>query len=150
MVKNLYKATTASLFLFLSALVPATAATTPPKVVFLGDWVTYYWASGFAANSNWVNQGIEGVYAGNSSAALAAFQADVVSLHPAIVHIMLGADDASTATDEGYQQAVPNFLSNIDAMVKEAKAANIQVILGLESPYFGYDGQLLDLMNLPS
>jgi hypothetical protein len=32
-------------------------------------------------------------------------------------------------------------------MVKEAKAANIQVILGIESPYFGFDGQLLDLMN---
>lgn len=146
-MKNLYKATIATLFLFLSALVPAIAATTPPKVVFLGDWVTYYWSSGFAANPNWINQGIQGVYAGNSSAALAAFQADVVSLHPAIVHIMLGADDASTATDEGYQQAVPNFLNNIVAMVKEAKAANIQVILGLESPYFGYDGQLLDLMN---
>jgi hypothetical protein len=146
-VNNPYKVTIATLFLFLSALVPATAATTPPKVVFLGDWVTYYWTSGFAANSNWINQGVAGVYTGNSSEALAGFQANVVSLHPAIVHIMLGAADASTATDEGYQQAVPNFLSNIEAMVNEAKAANIQVILGIESPYFGYDGQLLDLMN---
>jgi hypothetical protein len=102
-VKNFYKVTIATLSLFLSALVPAAAATTPSKVVFLGDWVTYYWTSGFAANPNWINQGIPGVYAGNSSEALAAFQADVVSLHPAIVHIMLGADDASTATDAGYQ-----------------------------------------------
>jgi lysophospholipase L1-like esterase len=146
-VKNLYKVTIATLFLFLSALVPATAATTPPKVVFIGDWVTYYWASGFAANPNWVNQGISGVYTGNSSEALAAFQADVVSLHPAIVHIMLGADDATTTTDEGFPLAIPNFLNNLDAMVKEAKAANIKVILGIESPYFTYNPQLLDSMN---
>jgi hypothetical protein len=146
-VKNLYKVTIATLFLLLSALVPATAATTPPKVVFLGDWVTYYWTSGFAANPNWINKGISGAYAGISSEVLAAFQADVVSLHPAIVHIMVGADDATTTTDEGFPLAIPNFLNNLDAMVKEAKAANIKVILGIESPYFTYNPQLLDSMN---
>ena len=135
-MKNLYRFTIATLVLFLSALVPATAATTPPKVVFIGDWVTYYWTSGFAANPNWINQGDQGVYGdGNSASILSRFQADVVSLHPAIVHIMMGADDATTTDDGSYQLAIPTFLSSLDAMVKEAKAANIKVILGIEPPF---------------
>jgi lysophospholipase L1-like esterase len=149
-VKNLHKVTIATLFLFLSALVPANSGYHATQGRLPRGLGTYYWTSGFAANPNWINQGSPGVYAGNSSEALAAFQADVVSLHPTIIHIMLGAADASTATEAGYQLAIPSFLNNLEAMVKEAKAANTQVILGIESPYFGYDGQLLDLMNLPS
>jgi hypothetical protein len=48
------------LALFLSALFSAPAATTPPKVVFAGDSVTYGWTSVFAANPNWINQGAPG------------------------------------------------------------------------------------------
>jgi hypothetical protein len=55
------------LCLLLSALVPLVTNAqlapnyhrpqAPPKVVFIGDWVPYNWASAFAANPNWVNQG---------------------------------------------------------------------------------------------
>jgi hypothetical protein len=58
------------LCLLLSALVPlvANAQLAPnyhrlqapanaPKVVFVGDYVTAQWASAFAANPNWINQG---------------------------------------------------------------------------------------------
>ena len=60
---------------------------------------------------------------------------------------MMGADDATTTDDATYQSAIPQFLSNLDAMVKEAKAANIQVILGIEPPAFSYNPPLLNSLS---
>jgi acyl-CoA thioesterase I len=137
------KLTLATLALLLSALVPlvANAQLAPnyhrlqprPKVVFIGDYITYEWASAFAANPNWINQGDPAPFTG-SAAALARFQSDVVSLHPAVVHIMVGAFDAAYVSDESALFDFPGFVSNLDAMVKEAKAANIKVILGTTPP----------------
>jgi lysophospholipase L1-like esterase len=131
-----------TLALLLSALIPLVANAQlaanyhrlpiTPKVVFLGDYLTYEWAGAFAANPNWINQGNPSVYGGGSSDALARFQSDVVSLRPAIVHIMVGAFDAEVTTPEGEPFTVPQFVTNLDAMVKEAKAANINVVLGME------------------
>jgi hypothetical protein len=46
-----YKLTISLFALVLSAFALATASTTkPPKVVFIGDYITYEWASVFAAN----------------------------------------------------------------------------------------------------
>jgi GDSL-like Lipase/Acylhydrolase family len=145
-----YKLTLATLALFLSAFFSATAATTPPKVVFIGDWITYSWASAFAANPNWINQGAPGSSygsEGSSAALLARFQADVVSLHPAIVHIMVGADDANTDDDALFQATMPLFLANLEAMVQEAQAANIKVILGVEPSTLSYDTLQLEQIN---
>jgi hypothetical protein len=117
-----------------------------PKVVFLGDWITYNWASGFAANTNWVNRGSPGVaYFGvNSTSAdvLASFQGDVVSLHPAMVHILIGQGDAAEIKDSNYQLVIPQFLINLHAVVQEAKAANIKVILGIEPATLGGNVQI--------
>jgi GDSL-like Lipase/Acylhydrolase family len=127
-------------YLLLSALVfstcaSATAATTaPPKVVFIGDYITYEWASAFAANPNWINQGDANVNDGASGSTLARFQSDVVSLDPAIVHILVGAYDSYAVSDQSAIYAFQSFLSNLDAMVKEAQAANIKVILGTTPP----------------
>jgi hypothetical protein len=86
------KLTLATLALLLSAFAvhaqpapdyarPRTAPS--PKVVFIGDWVTYSWTDAFAANANWVNQGTPwtGVYgqSGDSESTAARFQADVVT-----------------------------------------------------------------------
>ena len=137
---------TAMLGMVLSASAVASAATTPPKVVFIGDFITYDWSSGFAAHSNWINKGGSASVAefgnGSSSAVLARFQSDVVSLHPAIVHIMIGEGDADATDDGSFQLAVPQFLSNLTAIVQQAKAANIQVILGLEPSVLTYAGQI--------
>ena len=125
----------------LVVLTSAHAATTAPKVVFIGDWVTYGWTSAFAANPNWVNQGTPGVGvfgSGDSGATLARFQADVVALHPAIVHIMIGSSDADEAHDANWRLYSQVFLTSLTAMVTEAKAANIQVVLGLEPGNFSY------------
>jgi acyl-CoA thioesterase I len=132
-----YKLTISLFALVLSAFASATAAPTPPpKVVFIGDYITYEWASAFAANPNWINQGDSNpnINNGDSLSALARFQSDVVNLHPAIVHILLGAYDAYAVSDQSALFDFQRFLSNLDAMVKEAQAANIQVILGTTPP----------------
>jgi hypothetical protein len=117
-----------------------------PKVVFIGDQFTYMWGTTppFAANPSWINQGWDSPVstycflfcsAGTSGGTLARFQTDVIGLHPAIVHIMVGVDDL--ANDDDATQAIggidPEVLNNLTAMVNMAKAANIQVILGIES-----------------
>jgi hypothetical protein len=141
------------LWLLLCALVPLVAnaqlapnyhrlqaPANPPKVVFIGDWITYNWTSAFAANPNWINKGqlgdtYEGV--GMAASVLARFQSDVVSLHPAIVHILIGQGDADGYfSDEGQTGQAPGFLTNLEAIVQEAKAANIQVVLGTEPVVF--------------
>lgn len=151
----------ATLVLLLSALMPfaANAQLAPqfvrergpdeqplPKVVFIGDYITYEWASAFAANPNWVNQGDPMPFSG-SAAALARFQSDVVNLHPAIVHIMVGAFDAAYVSDESALFDFPYFLSNLDAMVKAAEAANIKVILGTSPPINTNDSSYLTQIN---
>jgi Bacterial Ig-like domain (group 2) len=128
-----YKVTLALLGALLSVFVSstATAAENSPKVVFLGDYLTYNWTSGFAANKNWINESRPGMnYPGELSAdAVARFQADVVNLHPAVVHILVGAVDAAIADDESAPIVVANFIANIKNMVAQAKAADIRVIL---------------------
>jgi hypothetical protein len=140
-----YKVTIAFLALFLSAFFSASAANTAPKVVFIGDQITHGWTSAFAANSNWINKGVPDlsyIGAGSSSGVLARFQSDVVSLHPNIVHILIGPADADVVYDSGFQYYVPYFLSNLDAMVKEARAANIKVVLGMGAQNFELEGNL--------
>ena len=134
--------------ILLAGVVPATAlaaTTAPPKVVFIGDEITYGWTSAFAANPNWINKGVPSLTTngeGSSSGVLARFQSDVVSLHPAVVHIMIGAADAYIVYDSGFVYYIPEFWANLDAMVKEARAANIKVILGLEAQNFEFAGNL--------
>jgi lysophospholipase L1-like esterase len=95
--------------------------------VFIGDSITQFWGGfvNFPADQ-WTNQGISGEICGDM---LARFQTDVIAVHPATVHILCGTNDiihqaADAATTE----------SNISAMVAQAKAANIQVILGTVTP----------------
>jgi hypothetical protein len=105
-----------------------------PKVVFIGDWITYNWTTAFAANSNWINQGTLDFFSGNSGGTAARFQADVVSLRPDIVHIMVGVVDEAQEDDALMALTTPDLVSNLNTMVQEAKAANIQVVLGMEPP----------------
>jgi hypothetical protein len=160
-----YKLTLAAFALLLSGLMPvvSNAQTVPyfvrprspngapaPKVVFIGDWITYSWASAFAANPNWINEGAPGqglLGQGNSAETAARFQADVVSLHPGIAHIMIGASNADETLDSNFVAALPDFLANLDTMVKEAKAANIKVLLGMEPSSLSFEPPYLEKMN---
>ena len=143
-----YKAILACLLL--SAFASTSAATTPPKIVFIGDWVTYSWTGAFGANKNWIDEGTPGVGLagkGDSGGTLARFQSDVVNLHPAMVHIMIGSSDADEDHDANFQLTLPYFLANLEAMVKEAKAANIKVILGIEPSSLSFENSILEQLN---
>jgi hypothetical protein len=63
----------------------------------------------------------------------------VVSLHPAIVHIVAGSVDLATASAASQVFVPARFAANIVTMVGEAKAANIKVILGPVTGYLPVD-----------
>jgi lysophospholipase L1-like esterase len=111
------------------------SAAKPPKVVFIGDAITYFWGSGFAANPNWLNRGSNGPPNQNQAYQIQArFQSSVVSLHPAIVHILAGSEDVATANDATFTTTVQSVQNSIIAMITEAQNADIQVILGTIPP----------------
>jgi hypothetical protein len=117
----------AALILFLSALA-ATAATTPQKIVFVGDQVTANWPL-TQTNPNWINQG----QAGASSGSVVADFQTAINLHPNIIHILVGlVDQEQDMGDAVPAEIPPGLLASLQTMVGEARAANIQVILGLE------------------
>lgn len=134
---------------------PTPNLTSAPKVVFIGDNTTVDWTSAFSANPNWINRGT----AVNSYPSLATasslagnFQQNVVALHPAVVHILMGMGDAGIDDDASFQFTNVNFLTGLESMVKQAKAANIQVVLGIEplcGPFNGsaFNGNALQMIN---
>jgi hypothetical protein len=112
------------------AAVAQAFAAAPGPIVFFGDGYTAAWP----LPSNYVNAGVPGFDLDGltSDQAAAAFQAKVVSLHPSIVHIMIGSNNQSD--DATYASNIPQYLVDIATMVKEAEAANIKVILGYMPP----------------
>jgi GDSL-like Lipase/Acylhydrolase family len=140
--------------LFFSALLPVAAHAAPPAptVVFIGDQFTYSWGNSPGAfPSNWINKGWAGPYGldcplkcdlGTSGATMERFKADVIALHPAIVHILVGADDADIDDDEEQQIDWPQYLSFLQTMVTWAHEANIHVIIGLEPTGWAAAGTL--------
>lgn len=133
----------------------AHAAAAPPKVVFIGDNYTVDWTSGFAVNPNWINKGTEvNSYPQQATAYSLAqnFQQDVVALHPAAVHILMGMGDAGIDGDSLEQATPVNFVDGLESMVQQARAAKIQVVLGIEplcgSNYgFAYNGNAQQQIN---
>jgi hypothetical protein len=116
-----YKLTISLFALALSAFASATAATTAaPKVVFVGDYITAQWASAFAANPNWINQGNpEALWLGSEES---VNMANVISLHPTAIHILIGLSAAANVDDATQQISVPAFLDYVNSLVQQAKA----------------------------
>jgi hypothetical protein len=113
-----------------------------PKVVFIGDDTTASWP--MADHPNWINKGV----AGNTTAQmLARFQADVINLHPDVVHILGGTQDALQEDWSDLNQCGPDVCENISAMTQMATAAGIRVVIGtpLEA---GTEDQEIDLSLL--
>lgn len=113
------------------------AMTDPPSVVFIGDSITALWGSGqepqFAEHPSWVDKGISGQ---TSNEVLGRFQADVVDLHPEIVHILIGTNDVypGWALYPSSSNAI-NSAVNVEAMVQMAQANGIHVILATIPPW---------------
>jgi hypothetical protein len=122
------------------------AQSTPPKVVFVGDYITTQWTSAFAANPNWINQGYPAALWDGSENESINFAA-IESLHPAAVHLLIGLATAVTTDDANTPSSVPGFLNYINEIVQEAEAANIKVILGLEPSLPNLNAQYLQQIN---
>jgi lysophospholipase L1-like esterase len=112
---------------------PAKPASDPPSVVFIGDSITAIWGGGqegpqFAEHPNWIDQGIGGQ---TSNQVLARFQADVVDLHPEMVHILIGTNDVYPGWT-----LVPSGANAIDS------AANVEAMVEWNTRYSGHHSTL--------
>ena len=100
--------------------------------VFLGDSLTYGY--GVKAKDNWVtllkndlnikihNKGVNG---NTTTDMLFRFTEDVINLSPNILFIMGGTNDLLS------KRSIDSILNNIEIMIREALASNIEVILGI-------------------
>jgi hypothetical protein len=121
-----------SLLLTVAASAATPKAATSPKIVFVGDQVTANWPL-TQTNPNWINLGQPGA----ASATVAASFQTAINLQPAVIHILVGLVDQEydTREQQGPDLTTTNVLSALQTMVQEARAANIQVVLGLEPQY---------------
>ena len=100
------------------------------RIVFIGDSITELWGlddSGLFSGGI-VNRGISGQ---TSPQILLRFEADVVALKPAAVHILAGTNDVAGNTGP---TSADQYKNNIRAMVTLAKSNGIKVILGAIPP----------------
>lgn len=118
-----------------NAAVAAAQATT--RVVFLGDSITENWALADPAlfERGVVNRGISGQ---TTAQMLVRFRADVVALHPKVVHILAGTNDVAGNTGP---TSTADFENNIMAMVEIARANGIRVVLGAIPPTASFNWQ---------
>ena len=100
------------------------------RAVFLGDSITENWIHADPAlfSAGLVNRGISGQ---TSPQMLLRFHADVVALHPGVVHIMAGTNDLAGNTGPTSAQQYEN---NIMAMCELARANGIRVVLASIPP----------------
>src|ERR1700760_3911730 len=117
------------------AVSTGTASSTVPRVVFFGDTVTYYWGTWLNGNAKWLDRGSSGPpYKNQAYQMLSRFQSTVVSLHPDMVHILVGTEDVALANDATFATTVQSVQTSIMGMVAQARDANIEVILGTIPP----------------
>ena len=99
-----------------------TAVTETPVAVLFGDSITDGWPradEAFFTDNNFVGRGISGQ---TTVDALARFRADVVTLHPKYVAILIGTNDLAE-NDGGI--SMENIVGNIANMVEIAQANGI-------------------------
>jgi hypothetical protein len=102
-----------------------------PLVIFIGDSITYLWATGpgqacFGIHPTWIAKGVPGQTSGQ---VLARFQTDVIDLHPAVVHILVGTNDVYPGWTLGPSDA------NVTAMAQMAQVFAIKVVLATIPPW---------------
>jgi lysophospholipase L1-like esterase len=101
-----------------------------PRVIFLGDSITEFWRDadpGYFSDKV-LDRGISGQ---TSSQILLRFYSDVVELHPAAVHLLVGTNDVAQNTGP---IGDADILNNIRAMVDLAQANHIKLILATIPP----------------
>jgi len=105
-------------------------AATAKRVVFFGDSITEFWKArdGSLYTADVLDRGVSGQ---TTSQMLIRFNADVIDLHPRVVHIMAGTNDIAGNTGP---TRVAWIKANIRAMVQLAKANHIRVVLASIPP----------------
>lgn len=116
--------TKADLVLDESSAFALNPATKQPTVVFIGDETTSQWPM---PTSNWINKGVPG---NTTAQMLARFQTDVIDLHPDVVHILGGANDAKDGDWSNIDECGVNTCENLEQMSEMAQAAGIKVVVG--------------------
>ena len=108
-----------------------------PIAVFMGDSITQFWGERDPAyfSGRYADRGISGQ---TSPQMLVRFMADVVALHPRVVHIMAGTNDIAGNTGPNSPE---DFKNNVRAMVALAKANGIAVVIGSILPTDHFDWQ---------
>ena len=101
-----------------------------PDVVFLGDSITEFWrfAQPDLFGDKLVDRGISGQ---TTPQILLRFYADVVALHPRVVHIMAGTNDIAGNTGPTTDDQI---FDNIRAMIDIAGVNHIKVVLASITP----------------
>lgn len=104
------------------------------RVVFMGDSITQSWidADPSLFTNDVINRGISGQ---TTPQMLMRFRADVIDLHPAVVHILAGTNDVAGNTGPTSIEMIEN---NIKSMVELARAHHIRVILATITPAASY------------
>jgi len=109
-------------------------AATGHRVVFMGDSITEFWHDQDPAffTNDVIDRGVSGQ---TTPQMLLRFRADVIDLHPAVVHILAGTNDVAGNTGP---TSVENIEGNIKNMVELARAHHIRVILASITPAANY------------
>jgi lysophospholipase L1-like esterase len=120
------------------------APTSTPRVVFIGDSITYGWPglrpSGNFKNIDVVNRGITSQL---TAQMLLRFRQDVVGIHPQVVVILGGSNDLAFLMPP----AVPMIEGNLASMAQLARANGIRTILASIPPVSDYER---DVDNQPA
>lgn len=104
--------------------------TTKRRIVFFGDSITERWMTlrpGFFARDR-VDRGIGGQ---TTRQMIGRFRADVIELHPAVVHILAGINDLAGATGP---TSLSEIEGNLASMAELARAHKIKVVLSAVLP----------------
>lgn len=114
----------------------ALPAAGPDRILFMGDSITENWtreSPAFFSRGERVGRGISGQ---TSAQMLGRFQADVIALKPAVVHILAGTNDIA---GNGGPTDLPMIADNIRSMVQLARANGIAVVLATLPPARRFD-----------
>lgn len=108
----------------------ALPAASDHRIVFFGDSITELWGLNVPAlfAGDVVNRGISGQ---TTEQMLGRFRADVIALHPRVVHILAGTNDIAGNSGPSTARWIED---NIETMVELAQAHGIRVVLAAVPP----------------
>jgi lysophospholipase L1-like esterase len=112
-----------------------------PRVVLMGDSITYHWTAEDLPTPPWMEVVNRGVVGQNTSQMLLRFEDDVVALKPAAVVILGGANDLRVYVgDPAAAEAgvLARIERNVAAMADIANANGVKVVICAITP-FGAD-----------